>query len=87
MSNKLAFTHSWKTVILIESADEKTKKKITQSSSKNFFLFHKLFITDTTYHEGITSLTSFLKENHGLTQVTAISHHDCTMIYTFRNEN
>lgn len=66
----------------------KRQKKITQSSNNFFFfyLFLKLFITDTTYHQGITSLTSFLKEKHGLTQVTAVSHHDCTMIYTFRNE-
>lgn len=38
MSNKPAFSHSWKTVILIESTDEKTQK-ITQSSSKNLLFF------------------------------------------------
>lgn len=38
MSNKLAFNHSSKTVILIESTDEKAQK-ITKSSSKNLLFF------------------------------------------------
>lgn len=39
MSNKLAFTHSWKTVIFIESADEKTKKSPSPLAIFFFFLF------------------------------------------------